>query len=94
MQDLLTSGWIVDAILVLMAAEATLLLALWLIAGRGIRPIPLLANLAAGGSLLLALRSVLTGGSSSTLAVFLLLSLAAHVLDLICRWAVRPRAPL
>ena len=90
MQDLLASGRIVDLILALMVPEAVGLLAIWWFAGQGVRPVPLLANLAAGGLLLLALRSALTGGSPATLSVFLLLSLVAHIVDLACRWSPPP----
>ena len=89
MHDLLVSGRIVDLILGLMVPEAIGLLALWRLTGNGVRPLPLLANLAAGGMLLLALRSVLTGGSPAMLGMFLLLSLVAHVVDLACRWSIR-----
>lgn len=89
MYDLLASGRIVDLILALMVPEAVGLFALWRLSGLGVRPLPLLANMAAGGMLLLALRSALTGGSTTMLAVFLLLSLAAHIVDLACRWTVR-----
>lgn len=89
MHDLLASGRIVDLILGLMVPEALGLFALWRWSGLGVRPLPLLANLAAGGTLLLALRSALSGGSTTMLAVYLLLSLVAHIVDLACRWSVR-----
>jgi hypothetical protein len=90
MQDLLTSGRIVDLILAFMVLEALGLIVLWRRSGHGVRPLPLLANLAAGGTLLLALRSALTGGSPGMLALFLLLSLVAHLADLACRWSRPP----
>lgn len=89
MHDLLVSGRIVDLILGLMVPEAIGLLALRRLTGNGVRPLPLLANLAAGGMLLLALRSALTGGSPAMLGMFLLLSLVADVVDLACRWSER-----
>jgi hypothetical protein len=89
MAELIESGWIADLILILMALEAVALLVLWQLLGRGIPPLPLGANMVAGASLVLALRSALTSSSTAAIAGFLLLSLLAHGVDLACRWSRR-----
>lgn len=89
MDALLTSGRITELILALMAIEIAVLLLLWFRHGIGVRPLSLLANMVAGGSLVSALYVVLTGGSSGTLAVILLVSLIAHLADMATRWTRR-----
>ena len=86
MDQLLASGRAVDLILALMAAEAIALLVLWRRRGRGVPPAQLIANLAAGGSLLLALRAALTGAHWAWLGVWLTTALIAHLTDLALRW--------
>ncbi|WP_375456523.1 hypothetical protein [uncultured Methylobacterium sp.] len=80
-----SSGRIVDAILVLVALEAVLLLALRLRTGRGPAPLPLLCNLASGAALMLAVRAALVGADWPVVAACMLMSLAAHLGDLIPR---------
>jgi hypothetical protein len=75
---LFASGRIVDAILLLTAAEAVVLLR----RGRT----DLLATLLAGVALLAALRLALAGAAWPWLALALLASLAAHLADLARRW--------
>jgi hypothetical protein len=53
---------------------------------RGVAPLDLLSSLAAGIALLFALRAALLGSSWPVIALFLLLSLCAHVIDLMRRW--------
>lgn len=89
MEALLTSGRIAELILALMAVEVAVLLFLWFRHGVGIRPLSLITNMAAGGSLVLALYVTLIGGSPYTLAAILLLSLVAHVADMAVRWTRR-----
>ena len=79
------SGRIVDAILVLVLLEAGLLLALRRWTGRGPAPGPLLCNLASGASLMLALRAALTGDPWPIVAGWMLVSLVAHLGDLVPR---------
>ncbi|AWN45748.1 hypothetical protein DK419_04970 [Methylobacterium terrae] len=89
MPDLLTSGHIVDAALLIVAAEAGLLV-LWRRRsgpGRG----ALLVNLASGACLMLALRAVLVGAPGYWLAAALAGAGAAHVADLWLR--LRSAAP-
>ena len=75
---LFASGRIVDAILLLTAAEALMLL--W--RGRA----DLFATLLAGFALLAALRLALAGAAWPWLALALLVALAAHLADLARRW--------
>ncbi|MGH1573104.1 hypothetical protein ACRAWG_23540 [Methylobacterium sp. P31] len=78
--SLFASGRIVDAILLLVAGEALLLA--WL-GRRGGPSLPgLLANLASGAALMLALRAALVGAGSAAIAGWLLAGLAAHLADL------------
>lgn len=86
MDELLASGRLVDLILVLMAVEAIALLVLWRRQARGVPPAQLLANLAAGGSLLLALRAALTGAHWPWLGLWLTAALIGHLADLGLRW--------
>lgn len=86
LQELFSSGRIVDAILVLVVAEAAALLFYKSRTGRGIPPAQLAANLAAGASLLLALRTSLAHESWTATAFWLFLGLVSHVADLYLRW--------
>jgi hypothetical protein len=86
MTEWILSGHVVDLILAVMVAEAIGLLVLWRWRGAGIAPVPLLANLAAGACVMMALRAALTGASPMTLALLLGLSFAAHLVDLAVRW--------
>lgn len=85
LEDLIGSGRIAEIAIAVMAAEAAVLVVLRLKASRGI-PWGLLANLAAGMLILLALREALVSGPSLWIAVFLTASLVAHVADLSLRW--------
>jgi hypothetical protein len=82
---LITSGRIADVILAIVAIEAILTLFLigrssGLAACRG----PL-AGLAAGASLVLALRAALTGAGWPAIALFLSLGLVSHVAEVLWR---------
>jgi len=76
----------VDLVLLLVALEAVALLAGHRFFGRGPSPRALLPNLAAGASLLLALRVALTGAGDGPILACLLAALLAHLLDLRARW--------
>ncbi|MEM1025277.1 MAG: hypothetical protein AAGD10_02185 [Myxococcota bacterium] len=78
MADWIASGRAIDAILVLLVLEAMVLP--WLL--PGVRRSAALANLAAGAFLMLALRSALAGWDWRLSALFLALSLPAHLFDL------------
>lgn len=77
---------IVDLILVFVALEAVLLVAWHRRTGGGVAPADLLPNLAAGFCLLAALRVALGGAAWPWIALALLGSLIAHLLDLRRRW--------
>ena len=81
----LNESWI-DAILGLVMLEGLLLVAWRARTGLGPRPGPLVANLLAGGFILLALRVAISGGSLVWIATCLALSLIAHLVDLVSRW--------
>jgi hypothetical protein len=78
MADWVASGRAIDAILVLVFLEAVGLLWLW----PGPQGRAAVMNLAAGAFLMLALRSALAGWDWRFSALFLTLSLPAHLFDL------------
>lgn len=86
LQELFATGRIADLILLLVALEAAALLLLHNLTGRGVPARQLLSNLAAGATLVLALRSVLLDQPWSTTAMWLLAALIAHAADLLARW--------
>jgi hypothetical protein len=80
MESLFASGRIVDIILLLVAGEALVLA--WL-GRRGGPPLTsLLANLASGAALMLALRAALAGTGWTAVAGWMLAGLVAHLADL------------
>jgi hypothetical protein len=83
MEGLIASGRIVDLIMLVILVEAFVLLVLWRRSSRAL--FGLLANLAAGAALLLALRCVLTGGAWPVTAAWLALAGIAHGVDLFQR---------
>lgn len=86
LEQLVTTGRIVDLMLVFILIEIVALLLIRRFTGRGIAAVPLLTNIGAGGSLMLALRADLTGAGWTWVAVFLVASLVFHVGDLAQRW--------
>jgi peptidoglycan/LPS O-acetylase OafA/YrhL len=82
----ITSGRVLDAILVGMALEGAVLAALWRVSRRGIAPGALLPNLLSGMCLLVAMRAALTGGWWGWVSLPLLGALVFHVYDLSRRW--------
>ncbi len=78
----LADGRAIDAILALVAIEAFMLLALRILTGRSPAVTGMVANLASGACLLLALRFALSGAAVATIAASLAASLVAHVTDL------------
>jgi hypothetical protein len=82
MAELFASGYIIDLILGLVVLEV-LALALWRRRfGTGPTPGGLAANLASGGFLLLAVRAALVDAWWGWIALALLGSLVAHLVDL------------
>ncbi len=83
---LFASGRIVEIALGLAACEGVALVLYHRHTRRGPAPAAVLANLAAGGCLLLALRVALAGGWWGWVALCLTGALAAHAADLRQRW--------
>ncbi len=79
LEQLISSGRIVDIMLAFFVLEVAALL---IFRGRQIRFLPLLANIGAGGSLMLALRASLTEAGWTWIAVWLIAALVFHVADL------------
>jgi hypothetical protein len=77
----------IDAILGLVALEALALAAYQLRSGRGPSLVAVIANLAAGACLLLALRASLLGLTMSTWGPWLAVSFLAHLVDLRARFS-------
>lgn len=90
MDELFRSGHVADWIIGMMALEALALGVYHRLTGRGVAALSLLANLAAGVCLLLALRAALTDQPWPWVAIALSASLLGHLLDLSQRWQ-RPR---
>ena len=86
MDALFASGRIVDLILAGVAVEALLLAGLRRRLGAGPSLPGLLANLAAGAALMLALRAALVGSAWPVVAAFMLAGLVAHGADLALRF--------
>jgi hypothetical protein len=89
MEEFFRSGLVADVILVVMVAEALLLLVYRKVSGRGPAAADLITMLLAGACLVLALRAVLTGAQWPLVAVCLIAALFAHLLDLYRRWPGR-----
>ena len=84
MQELFASGHVIDLILLLMLAEAALLVKLAL-PGLGGRQV--LGLLLPGAFLMLSVRAALVGADWTTVAACLLAALAAHIGDVWIRLA-------
>lgn len=89
MEALFGSGRIVAFILVAVAVEAVVLV--WLLRRTSRLAFGVAANLAAGACLLLAVRSALLDDPWWSTALWIALSLPAHVLDLSLRLSGRSR---
>jgi hypothetical protein len=87
--DAFATGRIVDVILAFMVLELIVLIIVRKKTGRGLTTGKLMVSLAAGAALLLALRSALAGQRWQSVAPWLIVALAAHVLDLKLRWPSR-----
>ena len=79
-------GSLLLLIAALVVIEALLLIGLWRARGVGIAPRELLGNLVSGACLMLAVRAALLDAPWQQVAVWLLLSLFAHLADLALRW--------
>jgi anti-sigma factor RsiW len=85
-EGLFASGRIAELIAGLVAIEAIALGLVFMRAGRAARVPSLLANLAAGGALLMALRAAIVGSGWQSVGIFLGLAFAAHIADVALRW--------
>ena len=81
MQPLFDNGAVVLIILVFVVIEATALAVFHRKTGRGIPMIPMLANLAAGGCLMLAIRAALLDHPWTWIGFLMAVALAAHLID-------------
>lgn len=86
---LLAGGRLIDFILLLVAAEALVFALLYRRLGAGPSPLQLLPNLAAGASILMALRASLAGQDGVAICIWLALAGLAHCADMIARWRDR-----
>lgn len=86
LESLIASGRIVDLMLLVIAVEVMALTAYRLSTGRGLTVPALLLNVGAGGSLMVALRFVLTDAGTLAVAGALVAALVFHVGDLRWRW--------
>jgi hypothetical protein len=86
MEALLMSGKATALIAGLVAVEAVALAAVFRRAGRGALVPGLLANLAAGAALMLAVSASLAGSGWQAIAGLLGVALAAHLVDMALRW--------
>ncbi len=89
MAEAFATGRVVDAILALMLIELIVLIIVRKKTRRGLPTGMLIVSLAAGAALLLALRAALAGYPWHSVALWLIVALAAHVLDLKLRWPSR-----
>ena len=81
METLFNNGAIVLIILVFVVFEATALFVYHRKTGRGLATIPMLANLAAGGCLMLAIRAALLDQPWTSTGLLMALALIAHLVD-------------
>jgi hypothetical protein len=93
MRDLFASGRIVDAILILVVVETVALAFYRRLTGRGIAVRALIANMLAGGFLLLAVRAALVGADWTWVGASLFAALLAHLADLATRLTVNSVPP-
>jgi hypothetical protein len=85
-ETMVRDGSIVPLIIGLTVIEGVALTLLHRFTGRGPQPAALVANLAAGACLLLALRSALRGDSVSAVSGWLAAGFVAHLCDVTLRW--------
>lgn len=86
LSNVISSGRIVDIMVAFVVIEVFVLILYWRRTGRGIPTVPLLANIGAGGSLMLALGATLKGYEPNVIAICLVSSLVFHLTDLAIRW--------
>ena len=93
LEQFIFSGRIVAVMLAVLVVEVLWLSLRYRRTGRGLPPRMLFTNAGAGGSLMLALKAVLTGAAWPWVVAALLASLVFHVADLRHRWISAPGSP-
>lgn len=91
MADFITSGRIVDLMLIVVAIEVVMLLSYRLKTGRGPGVVALFLNIGAGASLMVALKFKFIEAGWMLIAAALVAALLFHVSDLIWRWGESDR---
>lgn len=86
LQNLVESGRIVDVMLAFIILEIVVLSIIRQRRGGGVAALPLIVNIGAGGSLMVALRFALAGHSWLAITACLLAALVFHVADIRLRW--------
>jgi hypothetical protein len=86
MEELVTSGRIVDVIIIFMVIEALVLISYRWWTGLGPSPAETITNLSAGFCIALALRFAVVGGNWIWIVYLLGASLVAHLADMRLRW--------
>ncbi len=86
MADLIANAYLIDWVLAAFVAEGLLLMGYRASTGKGLGYAAIAANLLSGGMIVLALRAAVSGARAELVAVCLLASLAAHIIDLRQRW--------
>jgi hypothetical protein len=81
LEALFSNGVIVLIIVVFVVIEAVALVLYHRKTGRGLATIPMLANLAAGGCLMLAIRAALLDQPWTSVGLLMALALIAHLVD-------------
>lgn len=90
----LETGRFVYPVLGFIAAELVFLLVWRRRTGRGLAPVDIVGNLAAGGLIFLALERALSGAHWGWVVGFSAASLPAHLFDLVRRWRSESAGPL
>ena len=85
-ENLISSGRIVDFMVAVLAFEIVAVTWYRRARGGGIAFRPLILNIGAGGSLMLALKASLIDAGTTWIAACLLMSLVFHVADQANRW--------
>ena len=87
LEGFFSSGRIADLVLAFMVVEVAILVALRVVARRGVPLGDLVWITASGACLILALRAALTGAAWWWIGLALSGSLASHLMDLRRRWS-------